>query len=244
MFTFSSTFLKAFKKISLLVVVILLVISSATQVAEAECIARTCIDVYVQDGKIVIDGKRSGRTTNPKPTTSSTARPKPQPKPKSTSTATTKSTYRPRITKPKARTSSPSLADKVLQSLPTLQVAYQPEGAALTKVPVVFFTDLPTFFNKDFNILGIKVRINVRPRSVWSFGDGFTLITSKPGRPYPATDITHSYSMPGTYLVTVATIWDGSYSIAGNTRAIPGVIRQNSAIEVKVVGAGTKFVGK
>jgi hypothetical protein len=125
-----------------------------------------------------------------------------------------------------------------------LQVAYQPEGKVLQKVPVIFFTDIPSQFNKDFKILGVPVRINVKPRSLWNFGDGTTLLTSKPGRPYPAIDITHSYSVPGTYLVSVATIWSGSFTVAGVTQEIPGAIRQMSAVEVKVVGASTKFVGK
>ena len=88
------------------------------------------------------------------------------------------------------------------------------------------------------------MKINVKPRSLWHFGDGSILITSKPGRPYPARDITHSYSVPGTYTVSVATIWSGTFTVAGVTKEIPGTIEQESAIAVKVVGASTKFVGK
>ena len=224
--------------------------------ANAECTTKTCIDVYVEDGKIVIDGKRSGVTTSARPRTQkpkvvATFKAKIKPTLSSATKASTKRatavakrSYKPRTATPRAKRTQTSLADKVLQSLPTLQVAYQPEGKALPKVPVIFFTDLPSQFNKDFNILGEKVRINVKPRSLWSFGDGSTLLTSKPGRPYPATDITHSYSVPGTYLVSVATIWSGSFTVGGITKEIPGVIRQVSAVDVKVVGASTKFVGK
>lgn len=225
--------------------------------ARAECANETCIDVYVQDGKIVIDAKRAGVNSSPKPNSpipkaTRTYKPRTYKPTAKTATASstkratvvTKRTYKPRTSTPKPRESSPSLADRVLQSLPTLQVAYQPEGKVLPRVPVIFFTDLPTQFNKDFKILGVVVRINVKPRSLWSFGDGSTLLTSKPGRPYPTTDITHSYSVPGTYLVSVATIWSGSFTVAGITKEIPGVIRQVSAVDVKVVGASTKFVGK
>ena len=218
--------------------------------ALADCTTKTCIDVYVQDGKIVIDAKRNGVTTSPKPRATISSRPSrsykprtPKPIPSATATATRR-TYKPRTSSPRPRQSSPSLADKILQSLPTLQVAYQPEGSVLTKVPVIFFTDLPTSFQKGFRLLGESVKISVKPRSLWNFGDGSILITSKPGRPYPSRDITHSYSVPGTYIVSVATIWSGTFTIAGVTKEIPGTIEQESTIEVKVVGASTKFVGK
>ena len=136
------------------------------------------------------------------------------------------------------------MADRILESLPTLQVAYQPEGAALIRVPVIFFTDLPTFFNKTYRIIGIPVSVNLRPNSLWDFGDGSKLITDKAGKPYPSTEITHSYSLPGNYPVKVSTIWTGTYTIAGQTFPINGRIEQVSIVEVKVVGAATKFVGK
>lgn len=221
--------------------------------AMADCTSKACIDVYVEDGKIVIDGKRNGVTITPKPRTakptyapykSSTPKIKPTKSAIAIKPAPRIRSYKPRTSTPKPRRTTPTLADKILQSLPTLQVAYQPEGAALIKVPVIFFTDLPSSFTKDIKILGELVKIKVKPRSLWNFGDGSVLLTSKPGRPYPATDITHSYSVPGTYLVTVATIWSGTFTIAGVTKEIPGAIRQVSAVDVKVVGASTKFVGK
>lgn len=204
----------------------------------AECTTKACIDVYVQDGKVVIEGKRNGATSSPKPRVIKPSTPRPKP------TYTRKYTYRPRTSKPKPRTTSPSLADKVLESLPTLQIAYQPEGAALTKVPLIFFTDLPPFFNKTIKVVGVNVKVSLKPQSLWSFGDGSVLVTSKPGHPYPSTEITHSYSAPGKYAVLVATIWSGTFEVEGIKREVPGVIRQVSGVDVKVVGAKTAFVGK
>ena len=245
---------------------LLLAIATLTLVgpnhAQADCTERACIDVYVEDGQIVIEGKKLGSSAKPgatkavkppakkpinKPTNKTTVKPR-TPKPIQSKPAKPKP-IKPKPTKRPKPSGSPSkvtdsLADKILQSLPTLQVAYQPEGAALVRVPVIFFTDLPTFFNKDFKILGETVRINVKPRSLWNFGDGNTLLTSKPGKPYPDAEITHSYSVPGTYLVSVSTIWQGSFTIGDVTKEIPGTIRQLSAVEVKVVGASTRFVGK
>lgn len=222
--------------------------------AFAECTSKACIEVHVQDGKIVIEGKRNGSTSTPKPavtriysakhTSKPTIKPTIKQKTGSSIRATRKYVYRPRTSTPKPKVTTPSLADKVLQSLPTLQVAYQPEGAALPRVPIVFFTDLPTFFNKSYRILGVPVRIDVHPQSLWKFGDGSVLVTNKPGKPFPSKEITHSYSVPGRYIVEVETIWSGTYTIAGVTLPIDGVIRQVSAVDVKVVGASTRFVGK
>ena len=222
------------RKLLLILILSLFPISEAA----ADCTSKVCVDVYTENGQLVIEAKKNGSTSTPKPRVASTVAPKPKP------TTTRKYSYKPRTSTPKPRSSTKSLADKVLQSLPTLQVAYQPAGKVLPRIPVIFFTDLPTFFNKDYRILGQKVSVNVKPQSMWSFGDGSILVTNKAGKPYPSTEITHSYSVPGTYTVGVATIWTGDFTVDGVTVPITGAIRQYTAVDVKVVGAGTKFVGK
>ena len=211
---------------------------SSTSAAEPNCTSKVCVNVYTENGQLVIEGKKIGATSMPTPRPATTIAPKPKP------TSTRKYTYRPRTTAPRPRNSSNSLADKVLQSLPTLQIAYQPQGKVLPKLPVIFWSDLPTFFNKDFRILGQRVSVNLKPKSLWSFGDGSLLITDKSGKPYPSKEITHSYSVPGTYAVLVKTIWEGSFTVDGVTFPINGAIHQQSGVDVKVVGASTKFVGK
>ena len=222
------------RKLLLILILSLFPISEAA----ADCTSKVCVDVYTENGQLAIEAKKNGSTSTPKPRVASTVVPKPKP------TTTRKYSYKPRTSTPKPRSSTKSLADKVLQSLPTLQVAYQPAGKVLPRIPVIFFTDLPTFFNKDYRILGQKVSVNVKPQSMWSFGDGSILVTNKAGKPYPSTEITHSYSVPGTYTVGVATIWTGDFTVDGVTVPITGAIRQYTAVDVKVVGAGTKFVGK
>jgi hypothetical protein len=225
------------RKFILILALISIPISSATA-AEPNCTSKVCVNVYTANGQLVIEGKKIGATATPTPRPATTIAPKPKP------TATRKYTYRPRTTAPKPRNTSNSLADKVLQSLPTLQIAYQPQGKVLPKLPVIFWSDMPTFFNKDFRILGQRVSVNLKPKSLWSFGDGSLLITDKSGKPYPSREITHSYSVPGTYAVLVKTIWEGSFTVDGVTFPINGAIHQQSGVDVKVVGASTKFVGK
>ena len=225
------------RKFILILALISIPISSATA-AEPNCTSKVCVNVYTENGQLVIEGKKIGATVTPIPRPATTIAPKPKP------TATRKYTYKPRTTAPKPRNTSNSLADKILQSLPTLQIAYQPGGKVLPKLPVIFWSDIPTFFNKDFRILGQRVSVNLKPKSLWSFGDGSVLITDKFGKPYPSKEITHSYSVPGTYAVLVKTIWEGSFTVDGVTFPINGAIHQQSGVDVKVVGASTKFVGK
>ena len=228
------------RKIFLITASITLLLTSINS-ANAQCTDKVCINVYTENGQLVIEGKKNGSTASAKPRVAPSTRPKPRP------TATKTYTYKPRTTVPKPRATSGStrsLADKILQSLPTLQVAYQPAGKVLPRIPVIFWSDLPTFFNKDFKILGQTVSVNLQPKSVWSFGDGTVLVTNKVGKPYPSKEISHSYIVPGTYTVFVQTIWDGSFTVDGVEFPINGSIKQSTGVDVKVVGAGTKFVGK
>ena len=225
------------RKIILITVSITFLLTSLTP-AHAECTDKVCINVYTENGQLVIEGKKNGSTASATPRVAITTPPRPRP------TASRTYIYKPRSSTPRPRTTSKSLADKILQSLPTLQVAYQPVGKVLPRIPVIFWSDLPTFFNKDFKILGQTVSVNLQPKSVWSFGDGTVLVTNKVGKPYPSKEISHSYIVPGTYTVFVQTIWDGSFTVDGVEFPINGSIKQSTGVDVKVVGAGTKFVGK
>jgi len=230
----------------LLVIITLLLIPAP--LANAECINKVCVNVYTENGQLVIEGKKNGSTATAKPRAATTIAPKPKPTikpiPTAKPNATRTYTYKPRATTPRARSTTNSLADKVLQSLPTLQVAYQPAGKVLPKMPVIFWTDLPTYFNKDYKILGQRVSVKLKPVSIWSFGDGSVLVTDKVGKPFPSREISHSYSVPGTYTVLVKSYWEGSFIVDGVEAPIPGKIEQLTAVDVKVVGASTKFVGK
>ena len=111
------------RKFILILALISIPISSATA-AEPNCTSKVCVNVYTENGQLVIEGKKNGATATPTPRPATTIAPAPKPKP----TATRKYTYKPRTTAPKPRNTSNSLADKILQSLPTLQIAYQPQG--------------------------------------------------------------------------------------------------------------------
>jgi len=118
----------------------------------------------------------------------------------------------------------------------------------LVNLETTFYTRAGAF-DRSFRLLGFHVDVHITPASyIWHWGDGSTTTTQRPGRPYPAKDVTHTYrhaTDPGVALplrVDVAyraqfRIDDGDWSsvndqlvIAGATRQLP--IKQASAVLV------------
>jgi hypothetical protein len=78
--------------------------------------------------------------------------------------------------------------------LPTNQI----HGPAYTLVNLdTTFSTTPHPLHRTLTILGYTVTINAQPTTyTWNWDDGTTTHTSTPGRPYPHTDITHTYTHP------------------------------------------------
>ena len=227
----------------------------------ADCVDAACIDVYTQDGQIIIEGKKgSGPKAKVKPRTVKPPAPKPtvvkpifpelipRPTPKPLPSPKTKQTYKPRIKptpkptlKPKA-TKSVSLTDRLIKLLPTGGIAYQPEAEPLVNVPIYFWSDLPTQFATRVTIVGEVVDVLLRPGFVWSFGDGTFLSTTDAGGPYPNGKIKHTYKNPGSYPITLVQSWNGNWTHNGTTRAITGTIKTTVFAVVTVVIAPTRFM--
>jgi hypothetical protein len=220
-----------------------------------ECQVSACVDVYTQDGKIIIEGRKGGTTAvTPKPPVKVIPKkvapkkiaPPPvkktvaPPKPKATVTAKVvpkKSTPTPQP--PVAQTAS--LNDRLIKALPTAGIAYQPEYEPLVGVPVFMWTDLPTSFMTQVKIVGEIVDVALRPSFTWSFGDGIFLSTTDVGAPFPDGKITHTYSNPGTYLITLISTWNGTYTHNAQTRAITGTVKTTSIVTITVVNSPTRF---
>ena len=231
---------------------------TATNASAADCIDSACIDVYTQDGQIIIEGKKGSG-----PTAKVTPKPKPKavkpkvakpifpeliPRPTPTPKPTAKRTYKPRVKrtvkptlKPKA-TTSVSLNDRLIKLLPTGGIAYQPEAEPLVNVPIYFWSDLPTQFATRVTVVGEVVDVLLRPGFVWSFGDGTFLSTTDSGGPYPNGKIKHTYKNPGVYPITLVQSWNGSWTHNGTTRAITGTIKTTVFAVVTVVIAPTRFM--
>ncbi|MGH3473298.1 MAG: hypothetical protein ACRDOT_00135 [Aeromicrobium sp.] len=107
--------------------------------------------------------------------------------------------------------------------MPPLRVRIQPGGRTLVNVDTIFYTD-PTHLRRTVTLLGHSVQLDATPvRFTWVHGDGTTATTGKPGRPYPAKDVTHQYQQPGDDLrARVDTTYRVRYSVDGGGWATLG----------------------
>jgi hypothetical protein len=77
--------------------------------------------------------------------------------------------------------------------MPSLQIEVQPGERTLVNVPTIFHTD-PRTLRESVTLLGFDIDVEATTvRYTWRPGDGSAKTTSKPGRPYPSKDVTHTY---------------------------------------------------
>ncbi|GAA3531165.1 hypothetical protein GCM10022234_30380 [Aeromicrobium panaciterrae] len=80
--------------------------------------------------------------------------------------------------------------------LPSLEVQIQPGTSTLVNVPTIFYTE-PEVFNRSVTLLGYDIDLVATPvRYRWLHGDGTASTTTRPGKPYPSTEVTHRYRRP------------------------------------------------
>lgn len=225
--------------------------------AGADCIEKACIDVYTQDGHIVIEGRRgSGEKSTkviPAPAKSSIPRPpstrRATPKPTVSKSPSMKTSKKPVVKKPrkkpaakKSQSSATSLEDKLIESIPTAGISYQPSFSPLVQTPVFFWSDIPTVVTKKVEIVGEIVNVRLHPTFIWHYGDGVIFVTRKVGAAFPDGEIQHTYSKPGHYLIELITRWDGQFTVDGVSAQIPGEITTVSVLPITVVAAPIRFM--
>ena len=216
----------------------------------AECATKACIDVYIQDGQIVIEAhKGSGPKSNVTRKVVPKAKAKPKviqsPKPRVTQApisprkVVTKKATTPKVVRkvvPKV-----SLNDKLIKLIPTGNISHEPSSNAIVNIPVIYWCDLPGVFSTKVAIIGEAVDVTMRPSFLWSFGDGSFYATTSPGAAYPNQVITHTYRNAGTYAVVMVATWGGAWSNNGVARAVTGEIRKVSVATVTVANAPTRL---
>lgn len=218
----------------------------------ADCTTKVCIDVYTQDGQLVIEahkgsGPKARVTKKAIPKVKPTQKPRviPLPKPRVTATyIAPKRVIRKKITAPKVvRKVVPkvSLNDKLIKLIPTGNIAHEPSSNAVVNIPVIYWCDLPGIFSTKVAIIGEAVDVTMRPSFLWSFGDGSFYATTSPGAAYPNQVITHTYRKSGTYAVVLVATWGGTWSNNGAARAITGEIRKVSFAMVNIANAPTRL---
>jgi hypothetical protein len=217
-----------------------------------DCAEKACITVYTENNQIIIEAKKGNTTVKKsiaqapkkaavKPSPKPTVRPLFFP-PAATKPVVTKPkikrTYRPRV---KKSTTSVNLSDRLTKMVPTAGVAYQPEFEPLVKTDVYFWCDLPTIFQSRVDIIGEIVDVTLRPSFTWSFGDGSVMSTTENGAAYPNGTIRHSYSKPGSYVITLLTTWNGSFTHNAQIRAVTGTVKKVAVAAITVVQGPTHF---
>ena len=227
-----------------LILITALVISLQTPTSRAAECVKACVDVYTQDGKLVIEARKgsgpsSSKVTKPKTVKPRVVKPKVIAPVKKAPAKPAKKPVKKAAPKVVAAT---SLSDRLSKSLPTGGISYQPNFKPLIHTPVYFWNDLPSVFRTQVNLIGETIDVVLRPSYLWSFGDGSFLATTDPGGPFPEGKITHIYSQPGIYPVLLTTTWNGSFSHNAVERAITGQIKKVSALTITVVSASTRFM--
>ena len=217
-----------------------------------DCAEKACITVYTENNQIIIEAKK-GNTTAKKSIAQAPkkAAVKPSPKPTVRPLFFPPAATKPVVTKPRVKrsykprvkksTTSVNLSDRLTKMVPTAGVAYQPEFEPLVKTDVYFWCDLPTIFQSRVDIIGEIVDVTLRPSFTWSFGDGSVISTTENGAAYPNGTIRHSYSKPGSYVITLLTTWNGSFTHNAQVRAVTGTVKKVAVAAITVVQGPTHF---
>jgi hypothetical protein len=229
-----------------------------------DCKKTACINVYTDNNQIIIEAKKGDSTVKKtiaqspkKPVVKAKPTKKPLPffllpepkKPVVKKPVVKKPVVKkPVVKKPskprvKKAVTKVNLSDRLTKLVPTAGVAYQPEFEPLVKVPVYFWCDLPELFQSRVEIIGEIIDVTLRPSYLWSFGDGSTLATTESGAAYPNGEIQHSYQKPGSYVVTLVTTWNGSFTHNAQVRAVTGKVVKISLAAINIVSAPTTFKG-
>jgi hypothetical protein len=228
-----------------LILITALVISLQTPTSHAADCVKACVDVYTQDGQLVIEARKgsgpsSSKVTKPKTIKPGVVKPKVVSKPKVITKP--KPVVKPKVAAPVKKAPAKPAKKPVKKALPTGGISYQPNFKPLIHTPVYFWNDLPSVFRTQVNLIGESIDVVLRPSYVWSFGDGSFFATTDPGGPFPEGKVTHIYSQPGIYPVLLTTTWNGSFSHNAVERAITGQIKKVSALTITVVAAPTRFM--
>jgi hypothetical protein len=214
--------------------------------AAADCLDKTCVDVFNSDNQLIITAQKGAAKPTPK---LATKKPVVKPKPVITIKPTPKLTVKPKpvvtkkaIAKPITKPAAASLSDKLVKLLPVGDINFQPEVDPLVNLPVYFWTQTPTRFTALVPILDVVVYVNLTPTFTWFFGDGRLFVTTLQGAPFPIGGVTHTYKSSNDYSVNLKVTWSGTWSVNGVTTPISGnAITQSITRSISVAKAPTRF---
>ncbi len=118
--------------------------------------------------------------------------------------------------------------------LPAPQLRVAPADNAVVNLPEIVSADAPATTTFTVNVAPFPaVAINAGVSWEWAFGDGTTLVTSSPGRPYDVNDpdatdyIRHTYTRASAgWPLSVTSVWTATYTVDG----VPGQLDVNGTV--------------
>jgi hypothetical protein len=232
------------------IIILIFLLPMPATFAAADCLDKTCVDVFTSDNQLIITAQKGAAKPTPKPATKKpVVKPKPVITVKPTPKPTPKPTVKPKpvvtkkaIAKPITKPAAASLSDKLVKLLPVGDINFQPEVDPLVNLPVYFWTQTPTRFTALVPILDVVVYVNLAPTFTWSFGDGSLFVTTMQGAPFPIGGVTHTYKSSKDYSVNLKVTWTGTWSVNGVTTPISGnAITQSISRTISVAKAPTRF---
>jgi hypothetical protein len=127
--------------------------------------------------------------------------------------------------------------------IPIGDIQFQPAVGAALHTPVYFWTTTPTSFDVTLKVAGIPVGLSLKPEFLWDYGDGTTRETSLPGSPYPFALNTYTYHKGGTKKITLTTTWNGTFTVAGLSSPLDGVITQKRERDLTIYKSPSRLLG-
>lgn len=90
-----------------------------------------------------------------------------------------------------------------------------PDGWLPVNMANVLYVE-PTSQELAVELLGTPVAIRATPVSYhWDLGDGNTITTTNPGKPFPSEAVSSTYTQEGWYDITLTTTFSGQFSVNG-----------------------------
>lgn len=126
-----------------------------------------------------------------------------------------------------------ALREQVIRYLPPLLPAMAPAQHALVNVPQIYWSNQHTV-RFDVTVLGRDVSVVMHPRFEWNFGDGASLVTSRPGAPYPSRELVHTYRSPCRCVISVETTWSGQWSDGTGWHPLNSLLTQRKSLSLDV----------
>jgi hypothetical protein len=137
--------------------------------------------------------------------------------------------------------------------LPAPKLRIAPADNAVVNLPEIVSADAPvqTTFTVDVAPFP-TVTINATVSWEWDFGDGATLVTSSPGRPYDVSDpdatdyISHTYARASDgYPLSVTSVWTATYAVQGfpGTFTVDGAVRRTTSRTLAAADYGSVLTG-